>query len=432
MRAQRINMNRMSVLAAAILAASATAFAQEQSQAPATEPNANGQGVVANVPVEAATIPDAPPVSAVAVQPAARLSAAQLDQLTGPIALYPDPLLAATLAAAAYPADVAAAAKWRTENMAANDADIEAQPWPAPVKTLVRYPATLNLLAQYLDWTTALGNAYATQQADVMASVQRRRTQAVAQKNLFNTPQQQVVTTDNTIAINPTNPDVLYVPVYDPRVVYVQAYDYGTPYITFGTGIYFSTWHYFYVDWHRRCIINGPWPRHGWNGGWYGPGRDGWHGGWPGHGPGQVWTPGRTWAVPPPGRYGPPPRQSPFGGSVMNHPPVWSAPCRMPPPAYGGFGHGPVYGGFGRPSIGGGFSRPPMMSPGWSGGYPFHRGPGTFEGRPPMEFGRPSFSAPPMYRPAPGSAPRMEAPMRFGGAMPVGAYGGPGGHGGRR
>ncbi len=160
--------------------------------------------------------PVTPPPEGVGQPP---MTADQLDELLSPIALYPDPLLAQILPAAAEPDDIAAAAAWIA---AGNDPNqIDDQPWDPSVQAIARYPSVLQMLAGYPDWTAEVGNAFATQQADVAASIQRLRAQAASVGSLVNTQQQTVVSDDDGIQIVPTDPQYVYVPVYDPQVVYV-------------------------------------------------------------------------------------------------------------------------------------------------------------------------------------------------------------------
>lgn len=150
----------------------------------------------------------------------------QLDALLAPIALYPDALLTQVLMAATYPLQVVEASRWL--DVPANKAltgDALAQAlaplaWDPSVKSLVPFPQVLAMLNEKLDWTQQLGYAFATQQPDVMDSVQRLRQQAQAAGYLKTTEQQQVVVENRTIIIEPANPQVVYVPVYSPTVVY--------------------------------------------------------------------------------------------------------------------------------------------------------------------------------------------------------------------
>ena len=150
----------------------------------------------------------------------------QLDALLAPIALYPDALLAQVLMAATYPVQVVAASRWLDDPANKNltgDALAQAlanQPWDPSVKSLVPFPQVLAMLNSKLDWTQQLGYAFATQQADVMDSVQRLRQQAQAAGYLKTTEQQRVVVEKSVIVIEPASPQTVYVPVYSPTVVY--------------------------------------------------------------------------------------------------------------------------------------------------------------------------------------------------------------------
>jgi hypothetical protein len=132
------------------------------------------------------------------------------------------------------------------------------------VKSLVRYPDVLKWMDRNLEWTTAVGEAFLDQPADVMNSIQGLRAEALAAGNLINTPQQQVVQEEAVIRIVPAQPDVIYVPQYDPEVVYVQPYSqYFGPLLTFGAGFAVGSWLNYDCDWGRRSIYVGQW-RPGW------------------------------------------------------------------------------------------------------------------------------------------------------------------------
>ncbi len=160
------------------------------------------------------------------VQQAPLNSQAQLDQLLAPIALYPDQLLGQILMASTYPIEVVQANRWvkdpRNAGLTGDQiaGAIERIDWDPSVKSLVPFPQILELMDERLDWTQRLGDAFLAQQADVMDSVQRLRYQAQAAGTLQSTPQQTVVYVDRAIAIQPANPTVIYVPVYNPNVVY--------------------------------------------------------------------------------------------------------------------------------------------------------------------------------------------------------------------
>jgi hypothetical protein len=171
------------------------------------------------------------PQSGGAAQPqeqAAKIPPDQLDSLVAPIALYPDPLLAQTLAASTYPLEVIQLQQWLSKNPGLKDqalADAAAkQPWDPSVQALAALPDVVKRLADDVQWTTDLGNAFLSQQADVMDAVQRMRKKAQDKGNLKTTEQQKVETkvieNKSAIVVEQANPQVVYVPSYDPVVVY--------------------------------------------------------------------------------------------------------------------------------------------------------------------------------------------------------------------
>jgi len=156
--------------------------------------------------------------------PAQPLNAGQLEQLVAPIALYPDALVAQVLAASTYPNQVADADRWRQmegynspEQIAAG-ADV--QNWDPSVKALTAFPQVLAQMDRNLQWTTDLGNAYYNQPQDVMEAVQVMRQRARAAGTLESTPQQAVYYNQGYIQLMPVNPQVVYVPTYNPWTVY--------------------------------------------------------------------------------------------------------------------------------------------------------------------------------------------------------------------
>jgi hypothetical protein len=156
------------------------------------------------------------------------LKAEELDALVAPIALYPDTLLAQLLMASTYPLEVVQADRWATENKTLKGdqlkAAVDKQAWDDSVKSLIATPDVLSMMSNKLDWTQKLGDAVLAQQPDVMDAVQRLRTKADANKKLTSTKQQKVTKKQEqgkqVIAIEPTEPDTIYVPYYDPAVVY--------------------------------------------------------------------------------------------------------------------------------------------------------------------------------------------------------------------
>jgi hypothetical protein len=172
--------------------------------------------------------------------------------LLGPIALYPDPLIAQILPASTLPTQIVLADRYVSGGGDPNQ--INQQPWDPSVQALARYPNVLKWMDDNLNWTTDLGQAFLNQQQDVMVSIQRLRTSAYNIGNLQSTPQQQVVNDGGYIEIVPAEPQVIYVPVYQPDQVYYQTC-YGPPFITFGIGWPIGLWLNCDFDWGHHNII---------------------------------------------------------------------------------------------------------------------------------------------------------------------------------
>jgi len=177
-------------------------------------------GLVLSRPQDATTPPpstDAP-----------RIPAEQLDSLVAPIALYPDPLLAQTLAASTYPLELLQLHQWLQKNPALKDKAlldaVSKQPWDPSIQAMAALPDVVKRLADDIQWTTDLGNAFLAQENDVMDAVQRMRGKAEGTGNLKSTSQQvvetRVVENKEVIVIEQANPQVVYVPSYNPTVVY--------------------------------------------------------------------------------------------------------------------------------------------------------------------------------------------------------------------
>jgi hypothetical protein len=141
-------------------------------------------------------------------------------------------------------------------------AQIPNQPWDDSVKSLAHYPQVMEWMDQNIDWTRAVGSAFLTQQQDVMDSIQHLRAEAQTQGNLTDTPQQQVEVDDGDISIMPAQPDVIYVPEYDPDEVYYEPPEEG-PLVIFSTGLLVGAWLDYDCDWHHHGIWVGDWHR-GW------------------------------------------------------------------------------------------------------------------------------------------------------------------------
>jgi hypothetical protein len=212
-------------------------------------------GALAAEPLTALALQEPTPGTA-APQQAAKLSADQLESLVAPIALYPDPLLAQMLIASTYPLDVIAAQQWLDKNKGlsgdALEKAVEKQSWDPSVQGLVSIPDALKRLSENIQWTSDLGDAFLAQQGDVMDAVQDLRKKAKEGGKLESTEQQKVevkvVETKQVIEIQPTSPEVVYVPSYSPSVIwgpplyypyppiYYPPY-YGGAWLGFGVGI---------------------------------------------------------------------------------------------------------------------------------------------------------------------------------------------------
>ena len=231
-------------------------------------------------------------------------SAAELQALVAPIALYPDALVAQILTASTFPDEVAIANYWMEQNKNLTGSSlmqaVNKQSWDASVKALTEFPSVLNNLSNNLTWTSSLGEAYLDQQAEVMTAIQTLRAQAKAAGNLKSSSQITVVQqSPQVIVIQPANPQVVYVPEYNPAVIY------GTPYVTpgysagdvaaagiigFGAGIAvgalmsggccgwgYSSWN---CGWHGTAVVYHGGAYRGnsaWHGGYY---NGGYHGGY--------------------------------------------------------------------------------------------------------------------------------------------------------
>jgi Protein of unknown function (DUF3300) len=168
--------------------------------------------------------PAAVPANAAPVAP--KLDPQQLDALTAPIAAYPDPLLAQVLMATTFPDDIAAAAAWSKDHASLKGDEavkaVSSMPWDPSVQSLVAFPQALATMAQNPNWVDAIGQAFLAQSGDVMDSVQRLRQAAYKAGNLKTSEQQkiEVQPATNTIVIQPANPQIVYVPAYNPTTFY--------------------------------------------------------------------------------------------------------------------------------------------------------------------------------------------------------------------
>jgi hypothetical protein len=202
-----------------------------------------------------------------------QLSPQELQQLVAPIALYPDALVAQILAASTYPTEIVEADRWMQSHTNLKDEalakEVDKQPWDPSVKALTQFPSVLENLDKNLSWTSSLGDAYTNQSQDVTDAIQTLRQQARNAGHLNSNEQEKVTTQGSTIVIEPVNPEVVYVPAYDPWLVYgapIVAYPgwYPVPGISWdGIGLSFGIgfgigffggfgwgWGHWGYDWH--------------------------------------------------------------------------------------------------------------------------------------------------------------------------------------
>ena len=218
---------------------------------------------------EAVAVQEAQQTQAPPMQPA-QISPEHLQQLVAPIALYPDELVAQVLAASTYPTEIVEADRWLQQNPSLKGdqlaSAVDKQSWDPSVKALTEFPSVLANMDKNLSWTSALGDAYFNDQQVVMDAIQALRKRAQDAGTLKPTTQENVTTQDRTIVIEPANPQVVYLPAYDPWIVYgapLAAYPgyiagpwIGAPFVSFGVG--YPVWGF---DW------GWPWWGFDWGGG---------------------------------------------------------------------------------------------------------------------------------------------------------------------
>ena len=229
---------------------------------------------LASIPQDADSVPSSPGATTPQVAASQPYTDDQLKLLVGPVALYPDALLANTLTACMYPSQIAQAALICSSG-APSQSQIDATDWELPVKAIASVPSVVTMLNQHPDWTKALGAAYLKQPADVMRIVQQLRATAVANGALKSDAQQTVSTssgdgTGSTVTIVPTNPQVICAPVYSPDVVYadpaVYAAGYPAGYWGYADGAYVAPgfaaincdWDHGYCAW-GNAVYNPAW-----------------------------------------------------------------------------------------------------------------------------------------------------------------------------
>jgi hypothetical protein len=217
------------------------------------------------------------PVVSVA-QEATRIPAEQLDSLVAPIALYPDPLLSQTLVASTYPLEIIQLQQWLERNKNLKDKAlmdaVSKQPWDPSIQAMAALPDVVKRLADDIQWATDLGNAFLAQQSDVMDAVQRMRQKAQG-TGALKTNQQQKVDTEivgekTVIIVEQADPEVVYVPSYNPMVVYGEpSYPYPPIYYPPYTGVVAAS----AISFGAGLAIGAAWGHGGW----------GWNCGWGGN-----------------------------------------------------------------------------------------------------------------------------------------------------
>jgi hypothetical protein len=203
-----------------------------------------------------AYMPGPPPAPAYYAEgPAQPPAANPLDQLMAPVALYPDPLISLILPASTFPSDIAAAGAYLSAG--GDPGQVDTQNWDPSVRSLSHYPEVVTWMAQNGPWTQTVGASFVSEPAAVMQSIQRLRELARAAGTLASTPEQQVVVDGNYVEIEPAQPDVIYVPRYDPEVVFVDQpyYGFGGPFFTYGPAYGAGLWLTFGCDWHGGGIV---------------------------------------------------------------------------------------------------------------------------------------------------------------------------------
>ncbi|HEY3303206.1 MAG TPA: DUF3300 domain-containing protein [Candidatus Binatia bacterium] len=188
-------------------------------------------------------------------QPQDRYSRQQLENLLAPVALYPDPLLAQVLVAATFDEDIEEASRFVRRYRDPNAVDD--QPWDVSVKAVAHYPSVIHMMADKIDWTVALGQAYVEQPQDVMDAVQFLRRQAHRAGNLVTTEYHQVIVEREYIEIVPYRPNLIYIPVYEPEIIFFRP----AAVITFGVAFPIGVWLIHDFDWHAHRVYY-----HGWRG----------------------------------------------------------------------------------------------------------------------------------------------------------------------
>ena len=209
-----------------------------------------------------------PTMLAQQAEQAAAFKQEELDQIVAPIALHPDPLISQILMASTYPLEVVQAERWAKQNKSlkgdAVTAALEKQEWDPSVKSLVAFPQVLTMMSEKLDWTQKLGDAFLADEKKVLDTIQSLRAKAQASGNLKTTKEQSVIVEEKIIKIEPANPEVIYVPSYNPTVVYGSwPYPAYPPYSYYPPGYVASSMMWFGAGMAMGAAFSGAWG-YGW------------------------------------------------------------------------------------------------------------------------------------------------------------------------
>ena len=196
----------------------------------------------------------------------------ELEQIVAPIALHPDDLIAQILMASTYPLEVVQAERWAKQNASlkgdALTKALEAQDWDPSVKSLVNFPQVLTMMSEKLDWTQKLGDAFLADQKKVLDTIQSMRAKAQSAGNLKTTKEQIVIVEEKIIKIEPANPQVIYVPTYNPTVVYgAWPYPAYPPYAYYPPGYMAGSAFWFAAGVGMGAAWGYAWGNSNWNGG---------------------------------------------------------------------------------------------------------------------------------------------------------------------
>jgi Protein of unknown function (DUF3300) len=196
----------------------------------------------------------------------------ELEQILAPIALHPDDLIAQILMASTYPLEVIQAERFAKQNASlkgdALTAALEKQDWDPSVKSLVNFPQVLTMMSERLDWTQRLGDAFLADQKKVLDTIQTLRAKAQASGNLQTTKEQTVIVEEKIIKIESANPQVIYVPTYNPTVVYgAWPYPAYPPYSYYPPGYVASSMMWFGAGMAMGAAWGYAWGNTNWGGG---------------------------------------------------------------------------------------------------------------------------------------------------------------------